>query len=392
MKNADLRVLQNELIIYLRTYQYSKTTLLGYQQAFDLILAKAPQNEDFELDELIKNLQEKITFSLKKPIFDKALRQLCEFNQKHELSFSPQRKSDLNDYYSAIVNGLINFKDFKQITRKTCRYYARVFCRWLQGKNIQPISEVTDSTLKQYFLYCTQRMQRNSLSTTRYYLALFFQYLVSVELINDDFSQSFSFPVVVNRTIQKPASPSEIALVLRSIDRTTPTGKRDYALFMIAIATGLREGDIANLKLLDIDWKNGVINICQGKTGKNIAIPLTKDYASAIQDYILNARPQVNSEYVFLRRVAPIKEITGSAISSQYRLYRLKCGLQPEPFHSIRRMVGSSVLSGGTGIDLIPDILGHSSIESSKPYLYMHTDKMKECSLSLELIPAMPEV
>ena len=100
----------------------------------------------------------------------------------------------------------------------------------------------------------------------------------------------------------------------------------------------------------------------------------------------------IESEYVFLRRIAPIKEITGGTIKSQYRLYRLRCGLQPEPFHSIRRMLGSNVLAGGTGIDLIPDILGHSSIESSKPYLYTHTEKMKDCSLSLELIPTMPEV
>jgi integrase len=55
--------------------------------------------------------------------------------------------------------------------------------------------------------------------------------------------------------------------VVEQVDRETPSGKRDNAI-LDEIHTGLRAGDIANLKLTDIDWKNSEMRLVQGKTQK----------------------------------------------------------------------------------------------------------------------------
>ncbi len=50
-------------------------------------------------------------------------------------------------------------------------------------------------------------------------------------------------------------SPEEISCLLESIDKETGNGKRDFAAISLAAVSGLRAGDIASLKLDDIDWK-----------------------------------------------------------------------------------------------------------------------------------------
>lgn len=68
---------------------------------------------------------------------------------------------------------------------------------------------------------------------------------------------------------------------------------------IIAIYTGLRRSDIANLRLNNIDWEGDRIKIVQGKTGNPVALPLRPVVGNAIYDYITKERPQSDSPYIF---------------------------------------------------------------------------------------------
>jgi len=70
---------------------------------------------------------------------------------------------------------------------------------------------------------------------------------------------------------------------------------------MLATRNGLRAGDILNLKLSDIDWKNAEASIMQKKTGAFVTLPLAEETLSAIADYILQARPPSGLQYIFLK-------------------------------------------------------------------------------------------
>jgi len=86
--------------------------------------------------------------------------------------------------------------------------------------------------------------------------------------------------------------------------------------------TGIRAGDIAFLKLKDIDWANGEIKILQSKTGESLALPLTLDVGSAVQDYIFNGRPQSDLDNIFLTVKAPIRAVTTGSLRGQYNVHR----------------------------------------------------------------------
>jgi hypothetical protein len=98
-----------------------------------------------------------------------------------------------------------------------------------------------------------------------------------------------------------PYTEEEIRKVLSVIDNTSAIGKRDTAILMLALNTGLRAIDITRLCLEDIDWLSGEIHIVQSKTKHPLSLPLHASVMNAVADYILEARPKSNSKEVFLR-------------------------------------------------------------------------------------------
>ena len=82
---------------------------------------------------------------------------------------------------------------------------------------------------------------------------------------------------VVYRLSEIPRSISwdEVALLLETIDRRTPTGKRDYAIFLLLITYGLRACEVSKLTIDDIDWKRERLYILARKAGHSTAYPLS---------------------------------------------------------------------------------------------------------------------
>jgi len=183
------------------------------------------------------------------------------------------------------------------------------------------------------------------------------------------------------------ALDDEVAAVLEVIDRRKTKGKRDYAIILLAVVTGLRAVDIARLKLTEIDWQSGEIKIIQAKTGRPLALPLTKDVGEAIQDYILNGRQETTSEEIFLRHHAPFQAFKdGIAIGDMYDDYCKRAGIFREPydgkgFHSLRRSVGKRLVTSGVSVHTAAQILGDANINSTKKYIALDSRHLKECAL-----------
>ena len=77
---------------------------------------------------------------------------------------------------------------------------------------------------------------------------------------------------------------STVQAFLRSIDRDSAMGKRDFAMFSLMTTYGMRACDVVALTLDDIHWRAGLIRIRQSKTGRPLELPLTDEIGSAIQD------------------------------------------------------------------------------------------------------------
>ena len=124
-----------------------------------------------------------------------------------------------------------------------------------------------------------------------------------------------------HRGVPTVYSTDDIETCLASIDRTTQSGKRTYAVLLICARLGLRNTDACELKFSDIDWVKKTISIVQMKTGIPLVLPLLPEIEDAINRYIA-ARPQSDLSFIFLRHKAPYygPQFNISAIAAGFQL------------------------------------------------------------------------
>jgi integrase len=178
---------------------------------------------------------------------------------------------------------------------------------------------------------------------------------------------------------------------LHKIDRTTPIGKRDYAVILLSIGTGLRSGDIINLKLIDFDWKGKSVSIVQGKTKKPVKFPINGQICNAVSDYILYSRPKVDCPYVFVHTRAPyIAFSKGEALGDILDRLCRKAGIgkkEGRSFHSLRRTFGTWLAAEEVDLTMIFQMLGQEKMDSSKPYLSFNDTQIFSCAMGFDDIP-----
>jgi integrase len=158
-------------------------------------------------------------------------------------------------------------------------------------------------------------------------------------------------------------------------------------MILLAAVTGLRSVDIRELSLSSIKWSCGEIRIIQEKTGNALALPLTTDTGKAIREYIINGRPKSSSDKVFLSALAPFGELRKGTPSSMLRRYCVKAGLMKKwGFHSLRRSIATNMVISGVSVITVAQELGQRSINSTKQYISLDSENLKECALDFNSI------
>ena len=105
----------------------------------------------------------------------------------------------------------------------------------------------------------------------------------------------------------------EVEKLLGSMERQSPLGRRDFAIVLLAARYGLRPSDIRQLSLENIHWRKGLISLTQSKTARLLQLPLLKDVAEALIDYLKNGRPATTSRQVFVRHLAPYEPFASTS-------------------------------------------------------------------------------
>lgn len=198
------------------------------------------------------------------------------------------------------------------------------------------------------------------------------------------------------RKLRPSFSESEVRTILTSAQSETALPLRDTAVFMIASSLGMRAVDVANLKLSDIKWENHEIRFTQSKTGVEVTLPLEPAVGNAIANYILHERPATQCNALFVRTRAPHNAMTGTALGDRLRKHMRLTDVEYIPgngkgFHSFRRYVASAMIDNEVPVDTVKEVLGHTQINSMKPYIRISKNKLALCALDFKGIDVMQE-
>ena len=184
-------------------------------------------------------------------------------------------------------------------------------------------------------------------------------------------------------------SKQEVEDVLSCINTDSATGKTHFLIISLIAHLGLRVGDVINLKISDIDWNNGTINIIQKKTKRLLTIPLVDEVKYPLIDYIKNVRhDSEDKEYVLITAYAPYTRFytTGSIFKVITKCMKI-AGIHYEGRHhgphALRHSLATSLMNENVPLSAISNIMGHSSTRTTEIYLTVDETNLKELSLEV---------
>ena len=146
-----------------------------------------------------------------------------------------------------------------------------------------------------------------------------------------------------------------------------------------------------NLKLKDIDWDRDCISFVQQKTGNAVSLPLSPVLGNALFNYITTERHKSDYDNVFLSMYPPFKPLAGH--SACYRIVEKVIKLagidMKDRFygiHFLRHNVASNLINKDVPIETVAAVLGHASPDTTNIYITVNEEKLRECTLSLDLL------
>lgn len=216
-------------------------------------------------------------------------------------------------------------------------------------------------------------------------MRVFLRYLHCEGFLADDLTGAIpSIRRTSNERLPSYMPIEEVERVLKGCDRSTATGRRDYAILMLLARLGLRACEVARLRLDDFDWRAGQFTV-RGKGRKTATMPLPPDVGAAITSYLQHGRPRSDSRQLFLRAVAPHTGFQGApAVQTVARSAIERAGitgLARRGSHAFRHSLATGLLRSGATLTEIGQLLRHEQQDTTRIYAKVDLDSLRPLGL-----------
>lgn len=396
-----LAVINRALMILEKETEFAQSTLevvtsYSFNPIVDFFKSK---KETYYREELIQELENHYRKNVRNGVitrntYNRRIRGIRMVREVYETgTFSwkgSARKNEakLPEHFERIIDG-VNSPECSGNKNRNQKSIILRFLRFLDELGVCDICQVTAEHIQTFLKYISIT-RKKSMHEVISSLRTLDRYLKSSGLSGLPYAGLLIAPRARERKVYPCMSEEELNVVIRSIDRSTSIGKRDYAILLLAAGTGMRSGDIAHIKLSDIDWRKKEIHIVQRKTHRPLNLPLQKGVGAALADYILNGRPGSKSVQVFVRNMAPFQRFKGGfSVACVLRRRMKDAGSSHKAgdgktMHGIRRMLGTRMTVEGVPLATVAQVLGQRDIDTTRPYISLNVEGLRECALGFD--------
>lgn len=178
-------------------------------------------------------------------------------------------------------------------------------------------------------------------------------------------------------SLPKFLSPTKAQALLRKCDRRTPVGRRDYAILLLLVRLGLRAGEVSNLDLDDLRWRDGEI-VIRGKGSRQDRLPLPADVGDALVCHLRHRRSGAKDRALFLIHCAPHHRLARSGVTS---VVRSACRRSNQPVvgaHRLRHTAATDMLRAGASLAEIGQVLRHRHTDTTAIYAKVDRGRLQE--------------
>jgi len=269
-------------------------------------------------------------------------------------------------------------------------HHQRLLAGWLgflqADERPTKVNEVTPDMIEGYLRFSAKTNGRFSLQQVVANLRAYLRWQHAEGRLNRPLHDEIDSPRCYRLEKLPRALPwKQLTALLRSIERSTPMGHRDFALLYIAAYYGLRSHELVELKLEDIDWSAATLRIHQRKTKQSLLLPLTNEAGAILVRYLQEARPASPRRELFLRARAPMGPLKPTAVHDilDARIRRSGLPIHMTGTHLLRHSFAVHLLRQGVSTKQIGDALGHRNVESTCVYLRLDTEDLREVGLAV---------
>jgi integrase/recombinase XerD len=276
----------------------------------------------------------------------------------------------------------------RRLTEPTVKAHRDHIAAMLEDVRCSPTELSLQMSHSYVLAFFTQRAQGRRLTMRRQLqgvLRLFLRFCFQKGHLDRDLSVAIpcirSYKLSVTpRGISEP----DALKTMECIDRTTPKGRRDFAIIQVLYYYGVRGGQVRALQLADIHWRENRIRFPSSKGGKELVAPLTEQVGNSLLDYLRHGRPPTSYSQVFLTVQLPIRPLKSPAVISEMVHQRLSQAGVINPHkgsHIFRHAFAMRMLQRGQSLKTIADLLGHRNINTTFIYTKVDMEALRQAIL-----------
>ena len=262
-------------------------------------------------------------------------------------------------------------------TAQTYRTSAKLFLCWLSNQRIK-LADVSVQTLIYYLLYRKTSDKINEITLSKDISALrsFGDYIVRENIWKENHAIQLEKPRSP-RKIPRYLSVEEIDRLLSVIDKNTPLGKRDDALYELVYSCGLRISEVCGLLVENLHMDERII-LVHGKGDKERIVPFGSRAAEKLQIYLDEVRPvlcgtkQTKEIFVNYRGDA----ISRKGVWKRFQELEALSGVHAK-VHTLRHSFATHLLQGGADLRSVQELLGHADLATTTIYTHVDDGQLK---------------
>ena len=237
-------------------------------------------------------------------------------------------------------------------TKDIMRYYGE-----------KQLEEVTTEELREFLLKYLKDERKLSDRSINYYNSVI-RFIYEVTL--DKVLNKKQIPMMKKKkAVYKVLTKEELSTFFNVCDNF-----KFQTIFMLVYGSGLRVGEVANLRVEDIDSKKMRIFVREGKGNKERYTILPKKSLEMLRTYWKKYRQPKKEERIFLSELG--EPITVGVIRTHFRKYRKKAKINKKAtVHTLRHNFATDLIERGATLIQVKELMGHSNIRSTMEYVHV---------------------
>ena len=230
------------------------------------------------------------------------------------------------------------------------------------------LEELTTEELREFLLKYLKEERKLADRSINYYNSII-RFIYEVTL--DKVLNKKQLPMrKQKKEVYKVLTKEELSTFFNCIDNL-----KFKTIFMLVYGSGLRIGEVANLRVEDIESKKMRIFVREGKGNKERYTILPKQSLEMLRTYWRKYRQHKRRGRIFLSETG--KAITVGVIREHFRKYRRKAKINEKAtVHTLRHNFATDLIERGATLIQVKELMGHSNIRSTMEYVHVANIKM----------------